>query len=56
MARADERLERLEVAHEVADHRVGNTRDPLQDAVAARRDVVVERVRVTRVAEQLGEL
>ena len=46
MAGPDHGVEALEVAHDVADHRVGQAGNPREDAIAARLHCVVERVRL----------
>src|SRR5215216_2494290 len=53
MARANDRVQRAEVANDVADDGVRQARYPREHAVAARRDCVIERVGVARVAEHL---
>ena len=56
VARANDGVEAAEVAHDVADDAFREPRELLEHPVAARRDGEVERVRVARIPEQLGEL
>src|SRR5919106_45716 len=56
MTRADDLVEAREVGEDLADDRVREPRNAREHAVAARRDRVVDRVRVPVIAEQLGEL
>src|SRR6185437_14999200 len=51
-----ERLEAVEVLDDVRDHDLRQTRDLREDAVAARRDRIVDRRDAARVAQHLGEL
>src|SRR4029078_2893377 len=56
VARPNDRVERGEVLDEAADDVAGEPWDAREDAIAARLDAVVERVRLAGIAEHLGEL
>src|SRR3954451_3743639 len=55
LRRADDRLEVAEIRHDLPDDGLRQSGDVREDAVAARRDGVVERIDVARIAEELGD-
>ena len=55
VAGGEQLVEAAELADDLRDDQLRQPRDAAEDAVAARRDGVVERVQLAVVAEQLGE-